>query len=229
MKTLKRVSLVCAVCVFGGRGACAQSWSAGEAVLINPGTAAVISTPQPDIHSITNNGGLTIAAGGSVSITGDAVSAVGAHGADAVMTIAGSVVKSGAGAFVVGHQGGTGTVTVASGGLLDIRGGGLLYLCGNNSSGERVPTTRGYLDIAGTAKLKELEFTPFFPNAAEAAYVVTISMRLSLLPPLALTVSTKSWWYSFMIKYSKAVPPLHSAGLPLTLGSFNPSKINFSL
>jgi len=86
------------------------------------------------------------------------------------MTVEGSVVKSGAGIFYVGNQGGTGTLNVASGGVFDIQANAL-YVAGNNGGGTRTSDTRGFVNIAGTLITGLLELTPFFPNTGTDAYV----------------------------------------------------------
>ena len=171
-----RCFLFCAMSSCCGLGALAQ-WSAGENVAVNPGEVVNISTAQPNISSITNNGTLTFASGGSVNITGNVISVVGSKGETGVMTVAGSVTKSGSGSFIIGNQGGTGTLHVASGGLVDVRGNSLC-VCLNNSGNERDPTTRGFLDIAGTVKAGRLEMTGNFPNTSSDEYVDAGVVRL---------------------------------------------------
>ncbi|MCL2104419.1 MAG: autotransporter-associated beta strand repeat-containing protein [Kiritimatiellaeota bacterium] len=186
---------------FGSLSAFAQ-WTAGEAVVISPGEVVTVSTAQPDIHSLANNGMLTVAPGGSVAVTGNAATVVGSDGMEGTMIIEGSVVKSGTGPFWIGTQGGTGIVTVASGGLLDV-GSNLLYVSGNNSGNTRIPESQGFLDIAGTVKAALLEVTANFPNSAGDPYVESGVIRL--LPGGALETQ-------LLRKNDRAVSYVHFEG-----------------
>ncbi|MCL1921275.1 MAG: autotransporter-associated beta strand repeat-containing protein [Kiritimatiellaeota bacterium] len=175
MRILKRIVCAYTVCALSGLAAFAQ-WSAGEAVSIHAGETVNIGSPQPDIASLTNNGTLLLAAGGSVNVTGSAMSVVGSFGAEGVMTVEGSVAFPGAD-FIVGNQGGTGTLHVASGGVVNVLPN-ILYVCRNNSGNERDPDTRGFLDIAGTVRATRLELTANFPNTVADEYVDAGVVRL---------------------------------------------------
>ena len=164
----------------GTVGNAAAQWAEGEGVTVGSGVSLVINTPQPDIVCLTNNGMLTFASGGSVTITGNAVSAIGTDGAMGVMTVEGGaqVSRTSTSAFFVGLQGGTGTLTVASSGVFDLNDG-TLVVAGNNSTTERDPDTRGTLNVGGYIRAWSLAMTAFFPNEPEEPYVDSGEITLS--------------------------------------------------
>ena len=177
MSKMKRLVVAGAVCAAGGLGVFAQQWTGGEPVTINVGQVVNVTVPEPNIPYFRDNGTLAVEAGGSMSVTGNVFSAVGSEGAEGLMTVTGSVVQSSvATPFYVGHQGGTGTLHVAAGGVFDIQGNSL-YIAGNNSNG-RIPSTRGFLEVEGTVKAAAVEFTPYFPNGSSDAYVDAGVVRL---------------------------------------------------
>ena len=155
----------------GGATVVSAQWTGGERVTVGAGTTLTVDSAQPDIFSLTNNGSLTFAAGGSVTITGNAVSAIGADGATGVLTVqSGGLVAMTTNKFVVGLQGGDGTLSVEAGGVFDLNNGALT-VCGNNSATTRDPATRGAVNIAGHVRVGDAEFTSFFPNTPEDDYV----------------------------------------------------------
>jgi len=184
-------SVVAFLLVVGGALAGAAQWSGGEGVLVPPGTSLTINTPQPNILCLTNNGTLLFSAGGSVSITGNVVSVIGAHGETGVMTIANDAevfVTGSTGVnftFAIGFQGGEGTLNIQPGGSFDA-GNATVSVCANNSDTERDPSTRGTLNVAGYFRAGTLGITSFFPNEEEDEYVT--AGEVNLLPGGVLEV-----------------------------------------
>jgi hypothetical protein len=96
----------------GARQAAAQvQWTEGEGVVVGPSQNLTVDAAQPNIFCLTNNGTLAFVAGGSVSITGNVASAIGADGETGVMTIGsgaevtitvGAPASAATGTFIVG-------------------------------------------------------------------------------------------------------------------------------
>ncbi|MCL1920948.1 MAG: autotransporter-associated beta strand repeat-containing protein [Kiritimatiellaeota bacterium] len=179
--------LVCA----GSAVSVSAQWVGGESVLINPEQSVTVNVPEPNIICLTNNGTLLFAAGGSVSITGNVLSAIGADGETGVMTVAsgGQVFVTGNvptfTTFAVGFQGGEGTLDIQPGGVFDA-GNAMVTVCANNSGTERDPATRGTLNVAGLFRAGTLGITSFFPNAPEDEYVT--AGVVNLLPSGVLEI-----------------------------------------
>jgi len=72
---------VVALLLVAGSASCV--W--GQVMDIAPGTSVTVNTPVPDVLCLTNNGTLLIDTGGSLSITGNVLSVIGAHGETGVM------------------------------------------------------------------------------------------------------------------------------------------------
>jgi hypothetical protein len=133
------------------------------------------------ISELQNNGSLTLGTGAALMVTGAVVNAVGYNtGAVGEMTIANgaSLVSQGTltgdnpgntQGFSIGTYGGTGTVTVASGGTLTVTGGRLFL--GRNSlsdanGADRTKLSYGILNIFGTVTAATVECSPWFPSRA---------------------------------------------------------------
>ena len=137
------------------------------------------------ISELKNNGTFTLGAGAELTVTGAVVNAVGYEtGNTGKLTITGgaSLVSQGTltgdnpgntQGFSIGTFGGTGEVTVASGGSLTV-GGGRLYL-GRNSmtdanSADRSRLSQGTLNIFGTVVVSTIECGAWFPQSVAAEY-----------------------------------------------------------
>ena len=104
---------------------CAQGWSAGDSPVITNGTSIAVSDALPNLIRFIDNGTLSFAPGGSVTLLGTNAtpdanntlvgSAAGTSGSFSVA--GGSVIKQGGGVFAVGYSGGAGSLTVSAGSL----------------------------------------------------------------------------------------------------------------
>ena len=147
-------------------------WAIGAGETESLDAAATISRLAVD-------GSLTLDAGAALTATGAVVNCVSTgDGMVADMTIASgaSLVSQGklTGAnpgntqgFSIGTYGGTGTVTVASGGTLTVTGGRLFV--GRNSltdanAADRTKLSHGVLNILGTVSAPTTECSPWFPT-----------------------------------------------------------------
>ena len=103
----------------------AQGWSTGDSPVISNGTSITVSSAQPNLMRIIDNGTLSFVSGGSVTLIGtNAIpeanhTLVGSNaGESGVFSVAGgSVIKQGGGVFAAGYSGGSGILTVSSGTL----------------------------------------------------------------------------------------------------------------
>lgn len=140
-------------------------WTGGESVVVGPSENLTVDAAQPDIFCLTNNGALAFVAGGSVTITGNVVSAVGADTGTGLLTIAsgGTLFSTSPFGFTVGFLGGEGTLTVEAGGVFDL-GAGPLSVCANAQGMFLDTETRGTVNVAGYVRAGDLEFTSWFPN-----------------------------------------------------------------
>jgi len=152
----------------------------------------VLTVDSPEFYlGMTNNATVLVDDGGSLSITGNVLSVIGAHGETGVMTVAdgGEVLVTGStGAnftFAIGFQGGEGTLNVQSGGVFDA-GNVTVAVCANNSGDERDPSTRGTLNVAGYFRAGTLALTSFFPNTTADEYVT--EGEIHLLPDGVLEI-----------------------------------------
>jgi len=171
--------VVGAVCVLGAWSSLAQ-WSAGSSPVIGRGESVTISSAQANIVRFTDNGTLTFAAGGSVTVTGSVVTAVGSGaGEEGVLSLSGgNVTKTGSGYFLIGYLGGTGALTVASGSTLTVTGGSHIRLAGNEE-GQRELLSRGTAEIAGVLNADIFEFTGFFPTNLTPPYAEFARLTLN--------------------------------------------------
>ena len=159
--------------------ACAQGWSAGDSPVIGSGTAVTVSTAQPNIVRFTDNGTLTFAPGGSVTLTGADVTAVGSGiGASGVLTMSGgTITNQGSGYFVVGYLGGTGTMSIASGAVWRSNGG--RFRLAGNEEGQRDKPSHGEAAVSGTLIADMVDFTGFFPANLTPPYAECAKLTLN--------------------------------------------------
>lgn len=137
------------------------------------------------ISRLAVDGSLTLDAGAALTATGEVVNTVStADGMVADMTIAsgasflsqGTLTGTTPGntqGFSIGTFGGTGTVTVASGGSLTVTGGRLFL--GRNSltdanAADRTKLSHGVLNIFGTVTAPVIECTPWFTSSSSSLY-----------------------------------------------------------
>ena len=160
------------------------AFSAAAAVPTDGGEWAIASgdvetlDAAATISHLALDGSLTLGAGAALTINGTTVNTVGGgDGAVADMTIAGgaSLLSQGTltGAnpgntqgFSIGTFGGTGTVTVASGGSLTVTGG-RLFLGRNKLTGgseDRTKLSHGVINIFGTVTAPTVECGAWFPS-----------------------------------------------------------------
>ena len=167
----KHRGLPVAVAAVLAAGTVFGQWAAGSSPVIGRGESVTVSSAQPNIVRFIDNGTLTFAAGGSVTVTGTVVTAVGSGvGESGVLNLSGgNVTKTGSGYLVIGYLGGTGSLTVASGSTLTVTGGSRIRLAGNED-GQRELLSRGTAEIAGTLNTDVLEFTGFFPTNLTPPY-----------------------------------------------------------
>ena len=136
---------------------------------------------EATILRLAVDGSLTLDAGAALTATGGVVNCISTgDGRIADMTIANgaSLVSQGtltgdnpdnAQGFSIGTYGGTGTVTVASGGTLTVTGGRLFL--GRNSltdanGADRTKLSHGILNIFGTVTAPSVECSAWFPSRA---------------------------------------------------------------
>lgn len=143
----------------------ADSWTAGSSPVIATGESVTISTAQPPVTRLTDNGALTFTAGGSATITGSLVTAIGSGSyASGTLTLSGgALTNSGSGYFVVGYLGATGSVEIASGAVLAITSS-RLRIAGNEDGSRELPTYGG-VSVSGLLSAPLIEFTGFFPSS----------------------------------------------------------------
>ncbi|MBR6733800.1 MAG: hypothetical protein IKL96_05305, partial [Kiritimatiellae bacterium] len=130
------------------------------------------------VSELQNNGSLALGAGAALTANGAVVNAVGyGTGSNGVMTIAAgaSLISQGtltganpgnAQGFSIGTFGGTGEVTVASGGSLTVTGG-RLFLGRNKLTGgseDRTKLSYGVINIFGTVTAPTVECGAWFPS-----------------------------------------------------------------
>ena len=134
------------------------------------------------VSRLAVDGSLTLDAGAALTATGGVVNCISTgDGRIADVTIANgaSLVSKGtltgdnpgnAQGFSIGTFGGTGTVTVASGGTLTVTGGRLFLgrnnLDANNTSFDRTKLSHGILNIFGTVSAATVECSAWFPSTA---------------------------------------------------------------
>ena len=137
---------------------------------------------EATILRLAVDGSLTLDAGAALTATGGVVNCISTgDGGIADVTIANgaSLVSQGtltgdtpsnAQGFSIGTYGGTGTVTVASGGTLTVTGGRLFLgrnnLDANNTSFDRSKLSYGILNIFGTVTAAAVECSAWFPTKA---------------------------------------------------------------
>lgn len=157
----------------------AQGWSAGDSPVVSNGTSVTVSTAQPSIVRFTDNGALTFATGGSVTITGAVTTAVGSgtNATGALTLNGGSITHQGTGYFVVGYLGGTGSVTIASGSTLDVTAS--RFRLAGNEEGLRDLPSHGEAVINGTLRAPLLDFTGFFPTNLTPPYAEYAKLTLN--------------------------------------------------
>ena len=148
-------------------------WAIGAGETESLDTAATISRLAVD-------GSLTLDAGAALTATGKVVNCISTgDGIVADMTIASGASLTSQGSltganpantqgFSIGTYGGTGTVTVASGGTLTVTGG-RLFLARNNlaadaTSFDRTKLSHGILNIFGTVSAPTVECSAWFPT-----------------------------------------------------------------
>lgn len=153
-------------------------WTGGSSPVIGRGESVTVATAQPNIARFTDNGTLTFAAGGSVTVTGALVSAVGSGvGESGSLALSGgSVTKTGSGFLVIGYLGGTGALSVAAGSTLNVTGGRVRIA--GNEEGQRALPAYGAADIAGLLSADVLEFTGFFPTNLTPPYAESALLTL---------------------------------------------------
>jgi len=159
----------CLILALAAGQALAQ-WTGGSSPVIGSGESVTISSVQPNIVKFTDNGTLTVAAGGSVTVTGTVTTAVGSGAGQAGLLAlsGGTVTKSGGGFLVIGYLGGTGTLSVASGAVLNTTAARLRIA--GNEDGQRGFQSRGVAEVSGTVLSDVLEFTGYFPTNTAAPY-----------------------------------------------------------
>lgn len=151
-------------------------WAIGAGETESLGAAANISRLVVD-------GSLTLDTGAALTATGAVINTISTDtGIVADMTIASGASFTSRGTltgdnpantqgFSIGSYGGTGTVTVASGGLLTVTGG-RLFLGRNNLTGteDRTKRSHGILNIFGIVDAQTVECGAWFPQTASAEY-----------------------------------------------------------
>ncbi len=137
---------------------------------------------EATVSRLAVDGSLTLDAGAALTATGGVVNCIStgdgriadvtiANGASLVSqgTLAGDNPSNAQG-FSIGTYGGTGTVTVASGGMLTVTGGRLFLgrnnLDANNTSFDRSKLSYGILNIFGTVTAAAVECSAWFPTKA---------------------------------------------------------------
>ena len=157
----------------------AQGWSAGDSPVISNGTSVAVSTAQPSIVSFTDNGTLTFATGGSVTITGSVTTAVGSGtNSSGVLTLnGGSISHQGTGYFVAGYLGGTGFVTVAANATLEVSAS--RFRLAGNEEGQRNLPSHGEAVINGMLRAPLVDFTGFFPTNLTPPYAEYAKLTLN--------------------------------------------------
>ena len=157
----------------------AQGWSAGDSPVVTNGTSVTVSTAQPSIVRFTDNGTLTFATGGSVTITGSVTTAVGSgtNSSGVLMLNGGSISHQGTGYFVAGYLGGTGLVTVAANATLDVTAS--RFRLAGNEEGQRNLPSHGEAVINGTLRAPLVDFTGFFPTNLTPPYAEYAKLTLN--------------------------------------------------
>ncbi len=158
----------------------AQDWVAGSSPVVGSGQSVTISTPQPYIVRFTDNGTLTFAAGGSVTMTGAVTTAVGSGtGASGLLAMqsGGSITNQGTGYFVVGYLGGTGRVALANGSVWRSDFG--RFRLAGNEEGQRNLPSYGEAEVSGTLLADVVDFTGFFPTNLTPPYAEYAKLTLN--------------------------------------------------
>ena len=167
-------ALVCAMVAFCLSAAVPTD---GSAWVIGSGETETLDAAAT-ISELQNNGSLTLGAGAALTVNGAVVNSVGsetgnvgelmiADGASLVSqgTLTGELPGNAQG-FSIGTFGGTGEVTVASGGSLTVAGG-RLFLGRNKLTGgseDRTKLSYGVLNIFGTVNAAAVECGAWFPS-----------------------------------------------------------------
>ena len=176
---VRSAGFVFSVCAMAAFSAAAAAPADGGEWTIASGEVETLDASATISH-LALDGSLTLGAGAALTISGAVVNTVGgADGAVADLTVAGgaSLLSQGTltGAspdntqgFSIGTFGGTGTVTVASGGSLTVAGGRLFLgrnnLAADKTSFDRTKLSHGVLNIFGTVTAATVECGAWFPS-----------------------------------------------------------------
>ena len=160
--------------------AVAAEWPGGASFVIPSTDSITNGAARGAISHFIDNGALTFLPGASVTLTGNVVTAVGSGAGESGTfdLLGGSVTGQGAGQFIVGNMGGTGSMLIANGALLRMNTG--YFAIAKNGENSRDLPAFGEVTVAGTLVVtNRLEFTGYFPNnAPQPSYPV--SARLTL-------------------------------------------------
>ncbi len=163
----------------------AQNWSAGSSPVITSGQSITVNAAEPDIIRFIDNGTLLFTSGGSVTLTGAAVLPEDNHtligsgtGASGLLSMTGgTMTKQGGGFFAVGYGGGTGTLSIASGALIDMSATDL-YVAANEVD-QRSQLSHGTVVIDGTLKCSQLMCTAWFATNLTPPFVEAARLTLN--------------------------------------------------
>ena len=171
----RRVFFAGMFCVLGGNlPSLADGWTAGSSPVIASGESVTISSAQPLIARLTDNGALAFTAGGSATITGALITAIGSGaGAAGTLTLSGgALTNSGSGYFSIGYLGATGSVEIASGAVLALTSVSSRFRIASNEDTSRTWPAYGAVSVSGLLSAWLVEFTGFFPtNGLTPPYV----------------------------------------------------------
>ncbi|MBO7655599.1 MAG: discoidin domain-containing protein, partial [Kiritimatiellae bacterium] len=168
------------------------AWTLSAAVPTDGGAWTIASgeteslDAEVTVSKLLNDGSLTLGNGAALTIDGAALNAVATEtGKNGELMIAdgasllskGTLTGDNPGndqGFSIGNYGGTGTVTVASGGKLTVTGG-RLSLGRNKPVGggteDRAKNSQGILNILGTVDVLTVECCPWFPTSGTVSNV----------------------------------------------------------
>ncbi|MDD4102089.1 MAG: hypothetical protein PHU80_05585, partial [Kiritimatiellae bacterium] len=179
MKGMKKMAVAVAAAFFGLGNGLAEQWTAGDSPIINNGETVTIWAAQPDIVRFIDNGTLVIDNGGSVTVTGTVVTTVGSGvGEIGVLNLSGgNLTKTAGGYIVLGHLGGTGTLSIESGSTLTTTIGNLRIA--GNEEGQRELLSHGEATVSGYLNVNILEFTGYFPTNLTPPYAEYARLTLN--------------------------------------------------
>lgn len=163
----------------------AQNWSEGSSPVIAAGQSITVDSAEPNIVRFVDNGTLTFEAGGSVTLLGNAGTAVenhtiigsGGNGSGALIMNGGTITKQGEGHLFVGYSGGTGSLFVASGALLQMANS-ILYIAGNQTD-QREQLSKGDVVVEGTVNCLEAVLAAWFPQTQTPPFVKVATLTLN--------------------------------------------------